>query len=93
LETRNVDYLWLKIPTVLVVYFQPVLLTFHCPAAHVICFPVVIITLHNSMFCPQGAFMSLICFVEQTAKIAAYSIVTENECLYCAVQAVSLHII
>jgi hypothetical protein len=92
LGNRNVDYLRLKIPTVLVIYFQPILLTLRCPTAHVICFPVVILTLHNSTFCPQGAFMSLICFVEQTAMISAYSIVTEKERLYCAVQAEPLHI-
>jgi hypothetical protein len=39
-----------KVPAVLVIYFQPVLLTLRCPAAHVICFPVVTVTLPLTSF-------------------------------------------
>jgi len=50
-----------------------------------------VITAQNSTFCPHVVFMCFVWISEQTAIISLYSInwlvlVTETECVYCAVR-------
>ena len=56
------------------------------------------IFIYNSTFCPHSVFMCFVWIWEQTTIISLYNInwlvcITETECVYCAVQTVSLHII
>jgi hypothetical protein len=56
------------------------------------------VTFNNSTFCPHSAFMCFVWIWVQTAIISLYSInwlvcITETECVYCAVRAVSVYII